>query len=262
MPERTDGSSPGPSASGQAGIARAGRRRSFFARRKRLLTWAIAVALITLVAIGWELASRRGWIDPFFVSRPSTVAYQLFDWWHGGTSNGPLAAHVGVTLAEAALGLVGGSILGFACAALFRPGTLLGDVFSLFVWFLRPAPLVGLAAALALGFGIGIAARAAFTAALVFLVAFADARAHRSAFETLRCRCGLALAGAVLGECFVAQSGVGFLIARAVRQFNAGGVYAALVLLVAIGLLVDLLAGAMERAWQLRARIADGRPGK
>jgi NitT/TauT family transport system permease protein len=262
MPDRTDASSARPSASGRIGVAMAGRRSLSLITPKRLLAWAITLALAVLFALGWELASRRGWIDPFFVSRPSALAYQIFDWWHGGTSNGPLAAHVGVTLAEAALGVAAGSILGAACASLFRAGTLRGDVFALFVWLLRPAPVVALAAALAFGLGFGIAARAAFAAILVFLVAFADARASRPAFETLRWRCGLALAGAVLGECFVARSGIGFLIARAVQQFNASGVYAALAVLGAIGLVVDLLAGALERAWRLRIHIhiEDDRP--
>ncbi|MEX3954532.1 ABC transporter permease [Trinickia sp. EG282A] len=253
MPDRTDASSARPSASGRIGVAMAGRRSLSLIRPKRLLAWAITLGLVVLFAFGWELASRRGWVDPFFVSRPSALAYQLFDWWHGGTSNGPLAVHVGVTLAEAALGVAAGSILGAACAFLFRAGTLRGDVFALFVWLLRPAPVVALAGALGLGLGFGIAARAAFATILVFLVAFADARASRPAFETVRWRCGLALAGAVLGECFVARSGIGFLIARAVQQFNAGGVYAALVVLVAIGVVVDLFAGALERAWRRRA---------
>ncbi len=260
MRERTDASSPGPGLAGQTGVGRAGRRLSSVTRAGRLLVGAVSLALVVLFAFVWELASRHGWIDPFFVSRPSAVAYQLFDWWRGGTSNGPLAVHIGVTLAEAALGFVAGSVAGAVCAFLFRAGTLRGDVFALFVWFLRPAPIVALAAALALGLGFGVAARVAFSAVLVFLIACADARAHRPAFETLRWRCAFALAGAVLGECFVARSGLGFLIARAVRQFNASGVYAALVVLVAMACVVDLLAATVQHGWRRYARLEDGPP--
>jgi NitT/TauT family transport system permease protein len=121
----------------------------------------------------------------------------------------------------------------------------------------RPAPLVAFAAVLVLGLGVGlgfgILARAAFAGVLVFLVAAADADARRPALATLRRRCGLALAGAVLAECFAARSGVGFLIAKSIHQFNASGVYAAFVVLAVVALIVDAIAGALEYKWQ-RAR--------
>ena len=28
----------------------------------------------------WEVATRRGWVDPFFVSQPTVLAAQIFDW--------------------------------------------------------------------------------------------------------------------------------------------------------------------------------------
>ncbi|HWX11557.1 MAG TPA: hypothetical protein VNZ04_06110 [Trinickia sp.] len=251
MPDSTHASPPGAAAS--AGGAELG-RNSRAGVTQQVLAGAIACAFIMLFTLGWELAARRGWVDPFFVSRPSAIAYQLFDWWHGGTSRGPLAVHVGVTLTEAALGLMAGSLAGALGGVAFRAGTLRGEVFQLFVWIFRPAPLVALAAALALGAGFGMAASAAFAAVLVFFVAVADARTHRPALATLRRRCGLALAGAVLGECFVARSGVGWLIVRAVHQFNAGGVYAAFVVLTVVALCVDMLARGGER-WWLRAHV-------
>jgi NitT/TauT family transport system permease protein len=223
-----------------------------------VLAWVIALSFAVLFAIGWELAARYEWVDPFFVSRPSAIVYQLVDWWHGGTSRGPLPVHIRLTLGEAALGLVAGSIAGALCGAAFRAGTLAGDAFRLILGIFRPAPLVALAVAIVLGVGSGlgspVAASSAFAAAIVFCVAAGDAQAHRPAMTTLRRRCGLALAGAVLAECFAARSGVGFLIARALHQFNAGGLYAAFVLLAAVALCVDALAAAAER-WWLRARV-------
>ncbi len=251
MPDVTDASPPGSHP--LAGGAEFGRNPRAGVKRQ-VVVGAIACAFIMLFTLGWELAARRGWVDPFFVSRPSAIAYQLFDWWHGGTSRGPLVVHVGVTLTEAAFGLIAGSLAGALCGVAFRVGTLRGDVFRLLVWIFQPAPLVALAAALALGAHFGLAASAAFAAALVFFVAVADAHTHRSALATLRRRCGLALAGAVLGECFVARTGIGWLIVRAVHQFNASGVYAAFVVLAAVALCVDVLARGGEH-WRLRANV-------
>jgi NitT/TauT family transport system permease protein len=81
----------------------------------------------------------------------------------------------------------------------------------------------------------------------VFLVALADAYDGRPALAALRRRCGLALAGAVLAECFAARAGVGFLIARSAHQFNAAGIDAAFVVLVIVALVVDWLARLIAR---------------
>jgi NitT/TauT family transport system permease protein len=255
MPDSSDASSAGRNAPAQVPVEGLGRSSppSPISRRawgRHALAGAIVCSIIILFALGWELAARRGWVDPFYVSQPSAIAYQLFDWWHGGTSRGPLAGHIGVTLAAAAFGLAGGWLAGALYGLAFRAGTLRGDVVRVLIGIFRPAPLVAFAAVLVFGLGFGILARAAFAAALVFLVAAADADGRRPALATLRRRCGLALAGAVLAECFAARSGVGFLIARSIHQFNAGGIYAAFVVLAVVALVVDAIAGALERGWR------------
>jgi NitT/TauT family transport system permease protein len=209
---------------------------------RQALAAAIVLSIVALVALAWELAARRALIDPFFFSQPSAIGYQLFDWWHGATSRGPLAVHIGITLAEAAFALAAGSLGGAAFAFIFRTGTLGGEVIRLLAAIFAPAPLIAFAAALVFGLQSGWLARAAFAAALVFLVALDDAHDGRPALAALRRRCGLALAGAVLAECFAARAGIGFLIARSVHQFNAAGIGAAWVVLVIVALVVDWLA--------------------
>lgn len=221
-------------------------------RRRRVFAVVIALAVAVVVAFGWELAARRGWIDPFFLSKPSAVVVQLFDWWRGGTSSGPLAAQIGITIGEAALGLVLGSAAGGVCGIVFAGDTLRGEVFRLFVGMFKPAARIALGAALALGFGIGIASKIAFAAVLVFFVAFADALAHRPALANLRKRFALALVGAVIGECFFARAGLGFLLAAALHHFNASGVYAALVVLAIVALAADGLLALVETWWSRR----------
>lgn len=228
--------------------------------RRPLLAALIGASLLVPLALCWEFAARRGLIDPFFVSQPSAVVMQLYDWWQGATSRGPLTLHVAATLGEAAVGLVCGSVLGVLLAKAFPAGTLRGDVASLLIGAFKPATLIGLAAVCAIGLGLGMASHAALAAALTGSAAFADGRARRPALLTLRARCGVALLGAVIGECLGGRVGLGFLVVRSLRQFNANGIYAALVVLVVLAFAVDALAGLAQTAWRRRAARAGAGP--
>ena len=201
----------------------------------------VFVILAGLLGLAWEFAARRGLIDPFFVSQPSAIAYQLFDWWHGATSRGPLLAHVGITLGETAAGVAGGSVAAALAVAACPAGSVRGQALRLVTGAVQPAVGIALAAVLAIGPGSasGWLPKAGFAALVVFVVATADARGPLRASMRLRLRCRLALAAAVLAECFAPSGGVGFLLVRSLHQFNASGVYAALVVLVAMSVAID-----------------------
>lgn len=211
-------------------------------------------AVLIIVAVGWEFAARRGFVDPFFVSQPSAIVMQIVDWWHGATSNGPLAIHIGVTLKEAAVGLIVGSIAGACVGWMFQLGAF-GKVtfralrFAEGIFSLAASIAIGAALLLALGPG-SASSKAALASWLVGGRAYADARAGLSTSVTLRERSRLALAGALIGECLGSHAGIGFLMMRAVRQFNASGIYAALVLLVLLTWGIDVLATALQTTWR------------
>lgn len=211
----------------------------------------LAVVLAVCVAGAWEWAARRGWIDPFFVSRPSSILLQLLDWRHGGTTRGPLAVHVGVTLLEAVGGGIAGLFAARLAGAVFVGPTLHGRIFRGMLALLSPAPRVALGAALTLGLGLGMAPKILLAAVLAFFPAAADALTGRSVWVAARRACALALLGAVLGECFGARAGVGFLLMNALRQFNASGVYAAILLLVVLAVALDAMCRLLG-AWRLR----------
>lgn len=225
----------------------------------------VILVLFVLLALAWELAARRGLVDPFFVSQPSAIAYQLFDWWRGATSRGPLLAHIGITLGEAAAGVAGGSLAGALAAAACPAATVRGQALRLATAVIQPAVGIALAAALAIGLangsGNGWVSKAVFAALAVFVAAMADERMQRGALARFRLRCRLALAAAVIAECFAASGGIGFLIVRSLRQFNASGIYGALVVLVVISVAVDALAGLAERFGR-RGRAASSPSGE
>lgn len=210
--------------------------------------------MLVIVAVGWEFAARRGFVDPFFVSQPSAIVMQIVDWWHGATSSGPLGIHIGVTLGEAAVGLIAGSIAGACVGWMVRLGPFGKALFGVFrfaagLFSLAASIAIGAALLLALGPGSG-SSKAALAAWLVGVHAYGDARAGSSISVTLRARSRLALAGALIGECLGSHAGVGFLITRAVHQFNASGIYAALAVIVLLTSGVDALAAAVQTAWR------------
>ena len=206
----------------------------------------VFLILVGLLALAWEFAARRGVIDPFFVSQPSAIAYQLFDWWHGATSRGPLLAHIAITLGEAAAGVAGGSLAAALAVAACPAGTARGRVLWLMTGIVQPAVGVAVAAAVAIGLSTasGWMPKAVFAALVVFVVATADARGALPVSTRWRLRCRFALAAAVLAECLAPSGGIGFLIVRSLHQFNASGVYAALVVLVAMSVAIDAVVAA------------------
>lgn len=198
------------------------------------------------MALAWEFAARRGLIDPFFGSQPSAIAYQLFDWWRGATSRGPLLAHIGVTLGETAAGVAGGSLIAALAVAAGPAGSLRGRVLRSVTGVMQPAIAIGVAAALAMALGSrsGWVPKAVFAALVVSVMAASDGHRSLRVSAQLRLRSQLSLAAAVLAECLAPSGGVGFLIVRSLHQFNAAGVYAALAVLVAMSVTIDAVAWA------------------
>ena len=222
------------------------RRAQAASGRERTGAALVFLILLGLLALAWEFAARRGLIDPFFVSQPSAIVYQLFDWWHGATSRGPLLAHIGLTLGETAAGVAAGSLAAMVAAAACPTDATRGRVLRVATRVMQPSVAIGVAAALAVGLGSanGWVPKAVFAALAVLVMAVGDARASLRASTRLRRRCQLALAAAVLAECLAPSGGVGFLIVRSLHQFNAAGVYAALVVLVALSVAIDAVAAA------------------
>jgi NitT/TauT family transport system permease protein len=94
------------------------------------------VLLVGFLAL-WETATRRGWVDPFFVSQPSTLAIQIFDWLRSGF----IFRHLLVTIEETILGVLVGTAL------------VLAPLFIL--WF-----------------GLGLLSKVVMVVSLVFFVVF------------------------------------------------------------------------------------------
>src|SRR6267378_1127368 len=253
-------------------------RRSRAARRRRLVVYGLRV-LFAVVWIGsWELSSRLNLVDPFFVGQPSGVVTRLWTWITEGTALGPLWLQAAVTMEEAVVGFIIGSLLGIVFGILLGRIELLAETLSPFIKAANAIPRVVLGSLFAIMFGLSLWGKAATAVVLVFFVVFfnafqgvrevdrnlvANARilgadnrrltteiiipsAMSWILASLHISFGLALVGAVVGELFGATAGVGELIYNADHLFDINGVFAGMLLLAVMALAAEALITMLE----------------
>ena len=248
-------------------------------RRRRILVNSLRVGLLVVIIGGWELATRVGIIDKFFWGQPSGIWAQLVTWVTDGTAQGPLWQQIAVTLEETILGFVIGVVLGVFFGVLLGRVQFLADVLGPYIKAANSLPRVTLAPLLAIGLGLDIQSKVALAAILVFFIVFfnafqgvrevdrnllANARilgANQRKLTTqviipsaltwitasLHTSFSFALVGAVVGEFVGAIHGIGLMIQTAGANFNANGVFAAMVILAVVALLMEALVTALER---------------
>ena len=238
--------------------------------------------IVTACVAAWQAAVVARWVDPFFVSSPLAVAYDLVALF----STGMVWRHLWVTLLETlggfSLGAVLGVMVGLALGLAPRWHRLL-DPLLVAVYGL---PRVALAPLFILWFGLGMLSKMVFGLSLVFfLVLFntlAGVRAQRPeildalrvmgatrtqiltkvtlpsiapwVFAGLKSGLGMALLGAVLGEYVGGTEGLGWLIHNAAGLFQTTRVFSSLVVLVVLVVLLSAVLNAAE------ARLLHWRP--
>jgi sulfonate transport system permease protein len=248
-------------------------------RRRRIVVNSLRIGLLIFIIGGWELATRVGIIDKFFWGQPSGIWAQLITWVTQGTAQGPLLEQIAVTLEETVLGFLIGVILGVLFGVLLGRNQFLADVLGPYIKAANSLPRVTLAPLLAIGLGLDIQSKIALAAILVFFIVFfnafqgvrevdrnllANARilganerkltsqviipsALTWITASLHTSFSFALVGAVVGEFVGAIHGIGLMIQTAGANFNANGVFAAMVILAVVALLMEALVTALER---------------
>lgn len=256
--------------------AEAAAQRQMRNRLRLVIFWRFAILILILA--GWELAATLHWIDPFFYSKPSLIAAQIYDWWVDGTSQGPLWLQLAVTLEETLIGFFIGGIGGIICGILLGRNPFLADVFSVYIKVANSIPRVVLGSVFVIALGLGIASKVALAVVMVFFVVFGNAfQGVREAdrymianaqilgaskrqvttqvvipsalswiLASLHVSFGFALVGAVVGEFLGARVGIGLLIATAQGAFNASGVFAAMIVLGVMAFIADYLLTMVE----------------
>ena len=255
------------------------------ARRKYVvLFWQIAI-LVAILGL-WQLASDLHWIDPFFYSSPYGIGLRLWEWITEGTESGSLWYHLGVTMEEALIGFVIGSVTGVLVGVALGRNKLASDILSIYIKAINSIPRVVLAPIFVMIMGLGLPSKVALAFIMVFFVVFANAfqgvrEADRNMianarilgasdwqvtrevivpsamswiFASLHVSFGFAISGAIVGEFVGARFGIGQLISIAKGTFDAAGMFAAIILVMVVTLIAEFIMTMVEN------RLAKWRP--
>ena len=250
--------------------------------RGKLLSLQLLVAVLSLGA--WHVFTTVPvggvtLLPTFFFSNPVDVAARVVKWFVDGT----IWKHLWVTLLEAMLAFVIGSVAGVLVGFWFAQQPRVAAVFDPYVKMINALPRVVLAPIFTLWFGLGIWSKVALAVTLVFFVMFFNTyQGVRDAdkvlidnvrmlgaserqlvrhvlipsaltwiFSSLQTSLGFAMVGAVVGEYLGATRGLGYVISQAEGTFDTTGVFAGMTVLAVVVVVVSGAVTRLER-WLLR----------
>lgn len=223
---------------------------------------------------GWEAASR--WlVDPFWIGRPSQILARL----GALVASGDLWWHTLPTLGQAAAGLLLSLALGIPLGLLFAANRYIERVLEPFFLGLYSIPRIALAPLFILWFGIGPSSKVVMAFSMVVFVVILNTyegmrgidrelvdmmRAMRASrayilrkvilpgivpwiFASVRVGVGLALIGSVVGELLGANRGLGWYVEHAAARIDVIGVFTGLVVLMALGMVLNEIVKTAER---------------
>ncbi len=249
--------------------------------RRKTLIWALRLLLVGSVVVLWEVGAKQGWINPFYFSQPSAIFDALVEY----VGSGAVWPNLVATLQATALGFIVGTAVGLPLGLLLGRYELLNGVLSPILAGLNAVPRVALAPLFVLWFGIGMSSKVVLAASLVFFIVMASAEAgvratepellrmsrslgakeHQifrtvvlpasvpSIFAGLRLGLTYSLLGVVFGEMVSAEKGLGQQVSLFGGTYQAANLFTVLILLGALGLLLNSLAMSLERfllRWQ------------
>src|SRR5690606_5956124 len=255
------------------------------ARRSALANWRVwiypTVFLVAFVLF-WQLPARLEVVEPYILPAPTAVLDRMVSDWS------VLWGHTVTTLAEIGAGFGLGALVGIVLALPIAYSAVFRNTVYPLIVASQAVPKIAIAPLLVLWLGFGMWPKIVITALMVFfpvVVTAAEgfASVDRSLLELLRSvsaprnqvftrvtlphslprimaglKIGITLAvvGAIVGEWVGADSGLGYLLVYANTFLDSTLLFAALMLLVVIGVVLFMLIGGLERMlmpWQYRS---------
>jgi NitT/TauT family transport system permease protein len=250
-----------PPGTGEAVIARTAaddRRRR---QSERAVLWTGTAAFGAAILLFWQFGLGH-LVNARYVSDPVTIAGRIVEL----AAEGEILRHVGVTIGEAATGFVIGSVLGLASAFALAQTRRGYAVFEPFLVGFYSIPKIALAPLFILWFGLGTAPKIVMAALLVYFVVFVNTAtgirevrpgllqvcrvlgasrrdlllkvtlpsATPAIVASVRITVTRAIEGALLSEFVASTQGLGYLVARASREFDIATVFAGIVIIAAV----------------------------
>ncbi len=259
-------------------LARQARRR----RRIAILMIQIALAIGALVFWEWAAGPRNTpgiLIDEFYISRPTLVWDALRRW----TTEGVLWISIYYTFETTVLGFIIGTAMGLVIGFILGVNPFLASIFQPFINALYSIPRLALVPLFMLWFGIGIGSKLALVVSVVFFLVFFATftgvkdvdqellnklRLMRANWWSVHLKVTLpaattfiisglsislpyALVAQVTAEMLSSNRGMGYLLIRSSSQFYTPGVFAAITVLMVMGVALTWSIQLLEN-WLLR----------
>jgi NitT/TauT family transport system permease protein len=245
----------------------------------RPLARAAAQIAFVLVLLGvWQLYGAIA--GDTWTSRPTLVAARIWE-----LARTDLAGHVATTLSEIVMGLALGVPSGTLVGILFGRSRLTSSLLRPVIVAANSVPIVALAPLLIMWFGLGLTPKVALVALVAFFLLFFNTYSGVTTIDPdlldglrlmganereilqkvvlpatmpwvlsgLKSALPYSLIAATVGEMMLARNGLGFLVTEFAGQYDMTGVYAALVVLMILGVIIAEIAARSE-AWILRWR--------
>ena len=257
--------------------------------RRKALNDRIRILLYQLILLGiflalWEGLTRvpylvkNSFLDPFFISRPSLIAEQLWRWTFGAQA-GFLLPHLLSTLGATLLGLIVATVTGFLAGLLLSQNPTLAKTLNPFIVSLNSLPRIAMVPLITMVFGLGLLAKVVTAWFVVFFLIFFNTfkgsvsiekhllqfcqtlggtprqilwsvrvpSALAWTFAALPNAISFSLVAVVIAEFVGTTKGMGYLIVTALSTLNAAEMFAAITILGLSGLVLVAIAERVER---------------
>ncbi len=242
--------------------------------KSRLWVTLQQIGLLILILLGWYLASGN-LLSAFYISDPLNVARVITRW----ISDGSIWIHIGASMLTLFLGYAIGAVCGIFFGLVLGMNPRAEAVLAPFIGAIYGLPKVALLPLFVIAFGIGLMSKVMLVAVVVvFLLFFATLGGVRDIdheivdglrlmgadeeeitrkvrlpailpwiYTGLRTSIGYALTTTVVAEALSSNRGLGYLIEHAAAQFNAAGVFAAVVVTLAVSSVIMIPLGFLEK---------------
>ena len=242
------------------------------------------VVLLCVLLGLWEGLTRvpylikNTFLDPFFISRPSLIALQLWKWTFGEQA-GFLLPHLASTLGATLLGLVVATSTGFLVGLLLSQSPTMAKTLNPFIVSLNSLPRIAMVPLITMVFGLGLLAKVVTAWFVVFFLIFFNTfkgsvsiekhllqfcqtlggtsrqimwsvrvpSALAWTFAALPNAISFSLVAVVIAEFVGTTRGMGYLIVTALSTLNATEMFAAITVLGLSGIALVALAERVER---------------
>jgi NitT/TauT family transport system permease protein len=238
------------------------------------------VLLLAGILVLWEITVRVFGVGPDRLPAPSAIVTAI------ANAPGAFAGAVATTLYEAILGIIGGTLIGFASGIACSRYRLIERMLLPYFVASQAVPIIAFGAIIIMWFGNGVASKALIALYLSFfpvaVATLAGIRTVRreeigllrtfgagpatilvklqlpaalpSVFTSMRLAAGLGLVGAIVGEWFGANRGLGVILLSAMYEQRMGELWAAILLTGLSGVALFGLVAVLQRSlawWQL-----------